>query len=332
MNAVSIPQTMRRLVITAPGEIEWAEASVPTPKPEEVLVKVLGVSSCPHWDLHILGGEPMFPGQDLHYPYLPGQPGHEAVGEVAAVGSAVASLRVGQRVVAWRDTGEARPGFYAQFNTFRAVDLLPVSAERPHGQWASVELGMCVEVSFQRLAELGGVRGRRVAIAGLGPAGLVAVQLARHHGAAAVIGMDPVTERRELALRLGATHVETGEAASWPADRNDERAADVAIDCTGLAPVVEFLLRRTRQAVALFGVVRDPIRYDGALMWGPGVTLVGYGDHNRTAAETAIAAVEAGTLDLSALITTTLPLRDYVRGVGLLRRKEAIKVLFDPWA
>ena len=332
MSAIALPATMRQLVITAPGEIDWAEAPVPVPQSDEVLVRVLGISSCPHWDLHILGGEPMFPGQVLTYPYLPGKPGHEAVGEVAAVGSAVMDLQVGQRVVAWRDTGEARPGFYAQFNTFRAADLLAVSADRSHAAWASTELGMCVEVSFQRLAELGGVNGRRVAIAGLGPAGLVAVQLARYHGAAAVIGIDPVAQRRELAQRLGATEVATGDAASWPAGRSDARAAEVAIDCTGLAPVVEFLLHRTRHAVALFGVVREAIRYDGALMWGPGVTLLGYGDHNRAAAETAVAAVEAGSLDLSALITKTLPLRDYVAGVDLLRRKAAIKVLFDPWA
>ncbi len=332
MSAPPIPATMRQLVITAPGEIEWAEGPVPVPQPDEVLVRVLGISTCPHWDLHILGGQPMFPGQKLVYPYLPGKPGHEAVGEVAAVGRAVSSLRVGQRVVAWRDTGEARPGFYAQFNTFRAVDLLAVSAERSPAHWASVELAMCVEVSFQRLAELGGVKGRRVAIAGLGPAGLVAVQLARHHGAATVIGIDPVAERRELARGLGATEVRAGDAETWPADRSGARAPDVAIDCTGLASVVEFLLHRTRHAVALFGVVREGIRYDGELMWGPGVTLLGYGDHNRSAAETAIAAVEAGALDLSTLITTTLPLRDYVQGVDLLRRKEAIKVLFDPWA
>ncbi|MDB4385661.1 hypothetical protein N9Z12_06410, partial [Opitutaceae bacterium] len=92
------------------------------------------------------------------------------------------------------------------------------------------------------------------------------------------------------------------------------------------------LLHRTSQAVALFGVVRQEIKYAGGLMWGPGVTLMGYGDHNRTAAETALAAVEADALDLSALITETMPMSDYTRGVEMLRQKQAIKILFDPWA
>ena len=200
-----LPKTMKRLVIQAPGVVNWADAPLPKPKPDEALVRVTGGSTCPHWDLHILGGEPMFPGQSLTYPYFPGQPGHEAVGVVMAVGTKVKSLEVGQAVVAWRDTGEPRAGFYAQFNVFRAVDLLPVPEDRSAAELASLELAMCVEVSFQRLAELEGVKGKRVAIAGLGPAGLVAVQLARYHGATEVVGIDAVAARRELALTLGAT-------------------------------------------------------------------------------------------------------------------------------
>ena len=327
-----IPQTMKQLIITAPGKVAWADVPVPTPQPDEVLVRVSAVSTCPHWDMHIVDGEPMFAGQELSYPYLPGQPGHEAVGVVMAVGAEVSGLAVGQPVVAWRDTGEPRQGFYAQFNVFREVDLLPVSDAYRPAQLASLELAMCVEVSFQQLAPFGGVQGKCVAVAGLGPAGLVAVQLAKFHGASEIIGIDPVADRRELAARLGADAVRSGSTEEWAASRSDEAAVDVAIDCTGIAPVVEFLLHRTKQAVALFGVVRQEIRYAGGLMWGPGVSLVGYGDHNRAAADTAYTAVKAGALDLSALISTTLPMSEYLKGVEQLRQKQAIKVLFDPWA
>jgi threonine dehydrogenase-like Zn-dependent dehydrogenase len=126
---------------------------------------------------------------------------------------------------------------------------------------ASLELAMCVEVVFQRLAELGGVAGRRVGVCGLGPAGLVAVQLARAHGAAAVVGIDPIEGRRALAGRLGAGETVAADASAWPASRKDGRALDVAIDCTGLANAVEFLLDRTKNAVALFGVLREDVRY-----------------------------------------------------------------------
>ncbi|MCF3650238.1 alcohol dehydrogenase catalytic domain-containing protein, partial [Synoicihabitans lomoniglobus] len=224
-----IPDTMRQLRIIAPGETTWEVAPTPRPAAGEVLVKVTGISSCPHWDLHILGGEPMFPGQQLDYPYFPGKPGHEAVGIVVARGDGVTDLSVGQTVVAWRDAGTNRPGFYAQFNAFPAEYLLPVPTELPAAQLASLELAMCVEVSFQRLAMLGGVKGKRVGIAGLGPAGLVALQLARYHGAAEVVGIDRVASRRELALNVGASETVDSDEGLWAANRGNDQALDMAI-------------------------------------------------------------------------------------------------------
>ena len=77
---------MRVLQIIRPGEAEWGEAPVPQPGLGEVLVKVLGVTTCPHWDIHLMDGEPMFPGSELAYPLTAGQPGHEMVGEVIEIG------------------------------------------------------------------------------------------------------------------------------------------------------------------------------------------------------------------------------------------------------
>jgi threonine dehydrogenase-like Zn-dependent dehydrogenase len=295
-------------------------------------MRVIGVTTCPHWDLHIFDGRPMFPGQTLVYPYLPGQPGHEAMGEVAALGPGVKHLHVGQRVVAWRDTGKPRVGFYGQYNTFAEADLLAVPDNLAPAAIASLELAMCVEVSFQRLKAAGNLAGRRVGVAGLGPAGLVAVQLALAHGAAEVIGIDPVAARGELAVTLGASRAVSPDATSWPAGRRDAATLDYALDCTGLVCSVEFLLDRTREAVALFGVLREEVHYAPRHMWGPGVSLLGYGDHNRAAAESALALIQAGRLRLAPLVTHTLPLQRYAEGVELLRRQEAIKVMFDPWS
>jgi threonine dehydrogenase-like Zn-dependent dehydrogenase len=328
---MTIPATMKILQIEAPGRAGWRDAPVPRPGGGEVLVRVLGVATCPHWDLHIFGGRPMFPGMTLAYPYLAGQPGHEAAGEVAALGPGVTKLRVGARVAAWRDTGKPRQGFYAQFNTFHEDDLLEVPAALGPAEIASLELAMCVEVSFQQLAVLGGVADRRIGLSGLGPAGLVAVQLARAHGAAEVVGLDPVAERCTLAATLGAHRTIAPDAAAWPASRR-EGALDDAIDLTGVPASIEFLMDRTRRCVALFGVLREEVRFASRHLFGPGLVLMGYGDHNRAAAETALRFIVEGKLRLAPLISQTLPLTRYAEGVELLQRKAAIKVLFDPWA
>ncbi|MBP7482328.1 MAG: zinc-binding dehydrogenase [Lacunisphaera sp.] len=324
-----LPAHMKLLQIEAPGRAVWKDAPVPVPAPGEVLIKVLAVATCPHWDMHILDGQPMFPGATLAYPYLPGQPGHEAMGEVAALGPGVTQLKPGDRVVAWRDTGQPRHGFYAQFNTFHQDDLLIVPAELAPAAVASLELAMCVEVSFQQLAALGHPLGR-LGLCGLGPAGLVAVQLARAHGAREVIAFDPVPERRELALQLGAHRALAPEAAAWPPSRSGA-ALDDAIDLTGAPSAIEFLMDRTRRCVTLFGVLREEVRFGSRHLFGPGLILSGYGNHNRAAAETALRFIREGRLDLRPLTTHTLAFTQYAEGVELLRRKQAIKILFDPW-
>jgi len=326
------PATMMQLHLEAPGQPLWSEVPVPVPGPGDVLVKVLGITTCPHWDLHMFDGVPMHPGHAFEYPCTPGHPGHEAMGEVVSLGPGVDDLRVGDRVAAWRsDLGE-KEGFYGQFNTFPAALLLKIPSALQPAEVASLELAMCVEVAFQQLAATGGVKGRRVGVAGLGPGGLVAVQLARAHGAASVVGIDPVETRRDLARTLGAAETVAPDADAWPAARNGTRTLDVAIDCSGRNDAVEFLLERTRVAVALFGVLREPVRYSPSLMWGPGVSLLSYGDHNRTAGETALAFIESGALRLDPLVTCTMPLHRYADAVGMLRAQQAIKVLFDPWA
>jgi threonine dehydrogenase-like Zn-dependent dehydrogenase len=324
-------KTMWELCIEAPGKPVWREAAVPVPGHAEVLVRVLGVTTCPHWDLHMFDGLPMHSGHRIRYPLPAGHPGHEAMGEVVALGAGVTDLAVGDRVVAWRSNLHASDGFYRQFNAYPAELLLKVPREVEPAAVASLELAMCVESSFGKLAEMGGVCGKRVGVAGLGPGGLVALQLARAHGAATVVGIDPVAARRELALKLGADAAVAPDADAWPASRDDAHAIDMAVDCTGRSEAVEFLLARTRIAVTLFGVLREPVRYSPELMWGPGVSLLGYGDHMRAHGEAALGFVTAGKLRLDALVSCTMPMRRYADAVEMLRRQEAIKVLFDPW-
>jgi len=320
---------MQALQYVGPGRVELRELPDPRPGRGEVVMKVLAVTTCPHWDLHLMAGEPMFPGHELEYPYTPGQPGHEAMGEVAEVGRGVEALRVGQRVVAWRDRGHDKPGCYAQYVLAEPDDLLAIPDDLTGEQVASLELAMCVQVSIDQLTRLEAIEGKRVAVCGLGPAGLVAVQLARASGAREVVGIDPIGERRELAERVGADRALAPGSPELPADRRGEDAFDAAIDCTGLAPAVQDLMGRTAGAIALFGVLREEVHY-GFGHWG-GLAILGYGRHNRAAAERALEHVVAGRLDLAPLVSASLPLSRYDEGVAMLRDRSAMKICFLPW-
>jgi threonine dehydrogenase-like Zn-dependent dehydrogenase len=320
---------MKQLQIVAPGQVVWRDAPIPQPGKGQILLKVLGVTTCPHWDLHLMEGIPMFPGRALGYPYSPGQPGHEAMGEIVALGEGVTAPAVGARVSAWRDPGHQQPGCYAQYVCLDVDNVIEVPADLEPQEIAPLELAMCVQVSFDQLLHLDAVRGKRFGVSGLGPAGLVALQMARAYGAREVVGIDPVAERRELARRLGADVVIPSDAAAFSAGRAGSRALDAAIDCTGLKVSIEFLMDRTQQAVAIFGVLREDVIF-GARHWA-GLALLGYGRHNRPAAERALALVVNGQLALSPLVTHRLPFTRYREGIEWLRNKQAIKVCFLPW-
>jgi len=323
--------TMKILQILAPGEVVWREAPIPQPEAGEVLVKVAAITTCPHWDLHLMSGEPMFPGVPLPYPYTPGQPGHEMVGEVAAVGPGVTGFAVGEQVAAWRDAGARRQGCYAQYVAFQAENLLPIPASLAPEQVASLELAMCVQVSFDQLQRSAAVQGKRFGVNGLGPAGLVAVQMARAYGAAQVVAIDPLPARRDLARQLGADLAVAPDDEYWTSASATPFALETALDCTGLKVAIEPLMARTKEVVALFGVLRENVNF-GWDHWRRGFQLLGYERHNRPAAEQALHLITQGQLDLTPLATHSLPLQRYAEGVELLRSKQAIKVRFLPWA
>jgi threonine dehydrogenase-like Zn-dependent dehydrogenase len=321
---------MMQLQIWAPGRAEWREAPIPEPGEGQILMKVVGVTTCAHWDMHLMSGEDMFPGRPLPYPYTPGQPGHEAMGVVAAVGPGVVGLSVGTPVAAWRDPGHHVAGCYAQYVCLDGENVLEVPADLAPEAIAPLELAMCVQSAFDELSKVGAVEGARLGVSGLGPAGLIAVQLARAYGARQVVGVEPLPARGELAAGLGADEAVAPGAASLPSDARSDGAFDAAIDCTGLRESVQFLMEVTRRVVVIVGVLREDVRF-GLRHWGR-LTLMGSPPHNRGSAGRALAAVRRGQLALAPIVSHTMPFTRYAEGVGLLRARQATKVCFLPWA
>jgi threonine dehydrogenase-like Zn-dependent dehydrogenase len=320
---------MKILQVTEPGKSVILDVPVPEPGPGEVLMRVTAVATCPQWDLHLRHNEPMFVGHQFHYPYTPGQPGHEATGRIEAVGEGVTDLEPGDRVSAWRDAGHGVCGCYAQYVVHKAESVIPVPEGLPDQAWASVELAMCLGIVFRMLRDMGVLRDRCVGIAGLGPAGLVALQMALAEGASEVIGFDPVADRREMALRLGvaACYDPTQDTPEAPPRWAGSRI-ETGVDCVGSKTSVEGLMDRTNDTVALFGVQREDYAY--ALRHG-GIRLIGYKGHFRESAEYAVYLIRQGKLDLASLVTHNLPLERYDEGIALLERREAIKICFLPW-
>lgn len=121
--------------------------------------------------------------------------GNMAVGVVTEVGSGVTRFSNGDRVFGHFPIRET------QTVDETRVDLLP--------EGLSAEAAVCLDPVVMALAmrDVPIRLGDRVAVFGLGAIGLIAMQLAKLAGASQVVAIDPLANRRELALRFGADHV-----------------------------------------------------------------------------------------------------------------------------
>ena len=321
---------MKSLQITAPGRCTLLDVPVPEPGEGQVLMRVEAVSTCVQWDLHCWHNEPMFVGHQFFYPYTPGRCGHEAVGWIERLGPGVSGLSPGDRVSAWRDQAEKIPGAYAQYYLIPAASVIPVPDSLPAQALAPVEMAMCMGTVFRMLHEMNVLAGKVIGITGLGPAGLIALQMAKAEGAAQVVGFDPLPERRKLAQELGAdvcydpTLKAGGGAPAMPLNLR----VDSAVDCVGAKATVEFTMDHVNDVVALFGVQREDYTF---AVRHHHVRLCGYKGHFRESAEYAVSLIAQGKLNLAALISHNLPLERYPEGIGLLEQRKAIKICYWPW-
>lgn len=143
--------------------------------------------------------------------------GHEGTGEVVAVGSDLdEDAWLGRRVT-------ALGGAYAEYflTTPDTVVRLPRDADPTLALGEPV--ACCVHASWR----FGVQPGDRVAVVGCGFMGLVCMQLARRQGADHIAAFEPIGERREIALQLGADEAQ-------PPERVAETLFDVVIEATGV--------------------------------------------------------------------------------------------------
>ena len=257
---------------------------VPDPGPGEALVDILTCGVC-HTDLHYQQG-----GISDSYPFLLG---HEATGIVAAIGSDVTNVVVGDRVILnWRavcgDCRACRRG-EAQycFDTFNATqkmtledgtELSPALGIGAFAEKTLVAAGQCTKVDEDVdpaavgllgcgiMAGIGAAmntgnvrRGDSVAVIGCGGVGIAAVQGAKLAGATTIIAVDIDPRKVELARTLGATHgVNSREQDPIEAIRalTGGNGADVVIDAVGRPETYKqaFYARDLAGTVVLVGV------------------------------------------------------------------------------
>ena len=127
----------------------------------------------------------------VHFPHTLG---YSTSGIVEAVGEAVTSLKVGERVMMYWST-------HSQYNVLPAHQVVKIEDDRISMQEAALSFIATFPMAAIRKTRL--EMGESVLIMGQGLLGLLAVKLARLAGGCPIVAVDPVAERRELALQYG---------------------------------------------------------------------------------------------------------------------------------
>lgn len=254
---------MKALAFIAPGKIELVSKPIPQPGPTDALVRITTTTIC-GTDVHILKGE---------YPVQSGLTiGHEPVGVIEALGSAVTGYQVGQRVIAgaitpcgqchsclegthsqcggkamggWR-FGNTIDGAQAEFLLVpnAMANLAPVP-----DHLSDEEVLMCPDIMSTGFsgAESGKIKiGDTVAIFAQGPIGLSATAGARLSGASLIIAVDSLENRLKMSKAVGAdVTINFKEQDPVPAimELTRGRGVDVAIEALGTETTFQSCMR-----------------------------------------------------------------------------------------
>ncbi len=326
--------TMKAAVFVEPGRIVLDDKPIPDIGPLDALMRITTTTIC-GTDIHILKGE---------YPVNKGLTiGHEPVGVIEKLGSAVEGYREGQRVIAGaitpsgysnaclcgclsQDGAGTRHGFKAiggwkfgntidgcQAEYVRVPDAMANLAPVPDSL-TDEQVLMCPDIMSTGFsgAESGNIRiGDTVAVFAQGPIGLCATVGARLMGATTIITVDSLPKRMEMSRHLGADHAISFKEVD-PVDEilrlTDGRGVDVAIEALGTQTTFESALRVLRPG----GTLSSLGVYSSDLKIPLGPFAAGLADNKivttlcpggKERMRRLMAAIESGRANLKSLVT-----------------------------
>jgi threonine 3-dehydrogenase len=323
---------------------------VPVPEigPTDVLIRVEKAGVC-GTDQHIYNWDSWAQAR-IHPPIIVG---HEFMGTVAAVGDAVRSVRIGDRVSAEGHvvdstcllcrTGEAhicerveiigvdRDGAFAEYVAMPEYNVWKLDPAIPD-EFAAIfdPLGNAVHTVMSA-----GVSVKSVAITGVGSIGLMAIPVARAAGASSVFAIDVNPAKLALAERLGADAVFVAgpQTVDEVKARTNGDGVDVLLEMSGSGAAIDSGLQMVRNGgtAALLGIPSDTVNINLAeRIIFKGLTVLGI--NGRRMFETwyqTQALVKSGRIDLRSIITHVLPFTEFDRAFELMRTGEAAKIVLD---
>lgn len=312
----------------------------------EIMIQVKYCGVC-GTDIHIFNGDGG--SFEVTPPLIPG---HEFSGVVVKTGAKATKFKVGDRVSADPNDmcgecyfcksgkqhfctnnvgiGTTQDGGFAEYVVMREKQVYQFSEKLDFLEAAMAEPIACCLHGID-LCHI--KAGDTVLVMGGGPIGMIMLQLAKNAGASKLILSEPVEEKRDLALKLGATKVIDPINEDVQTVLTDYcENVDVVIECVGnihtQADAIRFAGKMA--TVMYFGLASPdesfPIKPDDIFKKELTVTSSFI---NPYTFERAIQILESGTIDLRPLLTNIVPLDDIVEVFTKPEYRRAGKVMIQ---
>jgi S-(hydroxymethyl)glutathione dehydrogenase/alcohol dehydrogenase len=227
-------------------------------------------------------------------------------------------------------------GTFAEAMVVHEASVVPVRTSLADEELALLGCGVTTGLgAVLNTAEV--APGSSVAVIGCGGVGQSVVQGARIVGASVIIAVDPVASRREASLRAGATHA-VDPAQGSPVEQvralTEGRGADYTFEVVGRPELMAqaFDMARANGAVTLVGMPAV-----GETLSLPAVQAVFSGKRLRGSVVGGaqilrdfprfIRLAETGQLDLGAMVSHRIPLKDINHGLDMLTRSDGVRTV-----
>ena len=338
---------MRATTIHAPRDIRLSEVpDLTITAPTDAIIKVTAGCIC---------GSDLWPYRGENDITAGSTIGHECVGVVEEVGSAVTSFKAGDFVIVpfchsdntcahcragmqsacvhggFTVSGQAEYALVTQAEgSLVKTDGMPDKALIP----SLLTLSDVMATGWHAAVAAGVRRGGTAVIIGDGAVGLCGVIAAHVMGAEQVIAMSRHEPRQALARQFGATHViaERGkEGSAAVMELTGGVGADAVLECVGTDQSMKtaFSIARPGSTVGFVGVphgVELPI----GKMFGKNIGLAGGMAPVRQYLPELLKLVQEGTINPGLVFDMTLPLSEVAEGYRAMDERRAIKVLIEP--
>jgi threonine 3-dehydrogenase len=330
--------------------LEMDLAEVPRPGSNGVLVKVKATSICGS-DLHIYQWDRWAKGR-IRVPRIIG---HELAGEVIKVGDRVKWIRPGDYVSAecHEPCGRCLQCRTGKSHICKNIKILGVDVDGCFAEYVVVPEGniwhndpkippehACLQDPLGNAIETvvsAGVTGKTVSVLGCGPIGLMAVGVCRAYGARQILATDLNDRRLDAARRMGAHEAlnpQKVDVQKAIRELTGGDGVDVVLEMSGSSQALKTGLKVVTAGgcISLLGIFQDPVDVDltNDIIF-KSVTMRGI--TGRTMFDTwykAAGLLQTGSLDLSPLMDEILPMEQFQKGIDLMEKGEAAKVILIP--